>query len=155
MNLNAAAALCERSWLQEPPRVMTPRFDLDRLRAFLRALPHTVESTTGSSRWGDKLVFRVGAREAGGLMFCQVDFKADDRTVLSFAAEPARFHDLLEREGITPAPYRARLRWVAIEQADILGRRELEDLLRRAHAITLKKLPARVRKELTTGRTSR
>jgi predicted DNA-binding protein (MmcQ/YjbR family) len=131
---------------------MSSSFDVDRVRAFLLALPHTVESTTESSRWGDKLVFRVGAREQGGLMFCQFDFEPDDRIVLSFATEPARFHDLLEREGIVPAPYRARLRWIALERADLVSRRELEDLLRQAHAVTLNKLPARVRKALTAPR---
>jgi predicted DNA-binding protein (MmcQ/YjbR family) len=135
---------------------MTWSFDVDRLRAFLQALPHTVESVTESSRWGDKLVFRVGGRGQGGLMFCQFDFKPDDRIVLSFATEPARFHELLEREGIVPAPYRARLRWIALERAGLISRRELEDLLRQAHAVTLNKLSARVRKALsvTTSRSN-
>ena len=130
---------------------MTPSFDVERLRTFLLALPHTVDSTTESSHWGDKIVFRVGAREQGGLMFCQFDFKADDRIVLSFATEPARFHELLEREGIVPAPYRARLRWIALERADLVSHRELEDLLRQAHAVTLNRLPARIRKTLTAS----
>jgi hypothetical protein len=46
--------------------------DLERVRALLCSLPHCVESAAQSTHWGHKLVYRVGDREAGGRMFCQV-----------------------------------------------------------------------------------
>jgi hypothetical protein len=66
-----------------------------------------------------------------------------------FAASADRFHELLETEGVFPAPYLARAHWVAIETWSILRTSELEDLLRDAHAITLAKLPARTRATFT------
>src|SRR5450755_3344278 len=119
--------------------------DAERTRAFLLTLPHVVETGSETRRWGDKLVFRVGAQADGGRMFAQFDFAEDGRGVLSFAAGPDRFHELLERDGVVPAPYRARIHWVALEHWDVFGRGELEELLQRAHALTYAKLSKRTR----------
>jgi predicted DNA-binding protein (MmcQ/YjbR family) len=119
--------------------------DAERARAFLLTLPHVVETGSETRRWGDKLVFRVGAQADGGRMFAQFDFAEDGRGVLSFAAGPDRFQELLERDGVAPAPYRARIHWVALERWDVFGRAELEELLRRAHALTHAKLSKRTR----------
>jgi predicted DNA-binding protein (MmcQ/YjbR family) len=122
--------------------------DAERLRAFLLTLPHAVETR----QWGNNLVFWVGDKAIGGKMFALINL--DDpgprlaRSDLMFAANPERFHELLEVEGIIPAPYLARAKWVALEQTSILSRTELEDLLREANAIVLSKLPQRVRKVL-------
>jgi predicted DNA-binding protein (MmcQ/YjbR family) len=119
--------------------------DAERARAFLLTLPYVVETGSETRRWGDKLVFRVGAQADGGKMFAQFDFAEDGRAVLSFATEPERFHELLEREGVAPAPYRARIHWVALEHWDVFGRKELEELLQRAHMLTYARLPKRTR----------
>jgi|ERR1700691_85448 predicted DNA-binding protein (MmcQ/YjbR family) len=105
---------------------------------FLSSLPHVVKTVSQTNRWGDKHVFRVGDRTIGGKMFCQIDF-VDGRAILSFAASPERFRDLIERDGIIPAPYRALMQWNAIPDA------ELKDLLRATREITLAKLPRRTR----------
>jgi predicted DNA-binding protein (MmcQ/YjbR family) len=89
--------------------------DVGRTRVFLLTLANVVETGSETRRWGDKLVFRVGAQADGGKMFAQIDFAEDGRAVLSFAAGPERFRELLEREGVIPAPYRARIHWVALE----------------------------------------
>jgi predicted DNA-binding protein (MmcQ/YjbR family) len=119
--------------------------DAERTRAFLLTLPHVVETGSVTRRWGDKLVFRVGAQADGGKMFAQFDFVEDGRAVLSFAVGPDRFHELLERDSVAPAPYRARIHWVALEHWDAFGRGELEELLGRAHALTHAKLSKRTR----------
>jgi predicted DNA-binding protein (MmcQ/YjbR family) len=126
--------------------------DAERARAFLLTLAHVVETGSETRRWGDKLVFRVGAQTDGGKMFAQFDFAEDGRGVLSFAAGPDRFHELLERDGVAPAPYRARIHWVALEHWNVFRRGELEELLRRAHALTHAKLSKRTR-DLLAGRT--
>src|SRR5260370_10806782 len=115
--------------------------DAERTRAFLLTLPHVVETGSETRRWGDKLVFRVGAQADGGKMFAQFDFAEDGRAVLSFAAGPEQFRNLLEKDGIVPATYRARIYWVALEQGSVFRRVELVELLRRAHALTWAKLP--------------
>ena len=125
--------------------------DAERARAFLLTLPYVVETGSETRRWGDKLVFRVGAEESGGKMFAQFDFEEDGRVVLSFAAGPDGFRELQERDGVVPAPYRARIFWVALEGWNWFGRAELEELLRRAHALTYAKLPKRVRDLIGSG----
>ena len=44
-----------------------------------------------------------------------------------------------------PAPYMARIHWVAVERWDVLRNAEWESELRAAHEITLTKLPKGVR----------
>jgi predicted DNA-binding protein (MmcQ/YjbR family) len=130
--------------------------DAERARTFMLTLPYVVETDSETRRWGDKLVFRVGAEADGGKMFAQVDFEDDGRAVLSFAAGPEGFRELLERDGVVPAPYRARIYWVALEGWGVLPRAELQELLellRRAHALTYAKLPKRTR-DLIGSRTS-
>lgn len=88
--------------------------DAERARAFLVTLPNVVEAISQAVRWGVKLVFRVGDQASGGKMFSQIDLEKDSRAILSSTAEPARFEEFIERDGIVPAPYRARLRWMAL-----------------------------------------
>jgi predicted DNA-binding protein (MmcQ/YjbR family) len=126
--------------------------DAERTREFLKSLPMVVETATDTTRWGDKLVFRVGAQAAGGKMFSQIDFEEDGRAILSFAAGPEGFRELIEREAVIPALYRARLHWVALMRWDAIGDSELKELLRNAIAITFDKLPKRARDLLTQGR---
>jgi predicted DNA-binding protein (MmcQ/YjbR family) len=122
--------------------------DTESARVFLRSLPHAVETVSETTRWGDKLVFRVGDQAIGGKMFSQIDFEEDGRTVLSFATEPERFYELIERDGIIPAPYRARLYWIALMRWDAIRDSELKDLLRNARTLTFAKLPKRTRDSL-------
>ena len=84
-------------------------------------------------------------------MFCQIDFEKDGRAILSFAAAPERFDELIEMDGVIPAPYRARLHWVALMRWDAIGESALKGLLRDAMALTFAKLPKRTRDLLTRG----
>jgi predicted DNA-binding protein (MmcQ/YjbR family) len=81
-------------------------------------------------------------------MFALANLSRDSNGVLSFAAGPERYHELLEIEGVFPAPYMARIFWVAIERYDVFSSSELEQLLRNAHQITFAKLPKRTRDAL-------
>jgi predicted DNA-binding protein (MmcQ/YjbR family) len=119
--------------------------DIEHTRRFLQSLPDVVESVSDNTSWGDKLVFRIGEQSIGGKMFAQIDFEQDGRAVLSFAAEPEQFSSLVEREGVAPAPYRARLYWVALNSWDAVSDKELEGLLRNARSLTFAKLPKRTR----------
>lgn len=122
--------------------------DAERVRVFLSSLPGVVETVSETTRWGNKLVYRVGDRSIGGKMFSQIDFEEDGRAILSFATDPEEFPELVGREGIVPAPYRARLHWVALMRWDALRDLELKDLLRKAREIVFAKLPKRVREQL-------
>ncbi len=65
--------------------------------------------------------------------------------MLSFAAGPERFAELIEIEGVFPAPYLARAHWVAIERYDVFPSTELKEHLRNAHAVVFAKLPKRTK----------
>jgi predicted DNA-binding protein (MmcQ/YjbR family) len=124
------------------------QMDPERIRAYLLSLPHAVETM----QWGANLVFWVGDKTIGGKMFALVNLDRDaarerNKTspVISYAAGPQRYSELLEIEGVIPAPYMARIYWVAAERWNVFRATEWEQQLSAAHALTLNKLPPRTR----------
>lgn len=115
--------------------------DVESLRAFLLSLPDVAETM----QWGDNLVYWIGDKTIGGKMFALVSLHTDHGAVMSFAAGPERFAELLEREGLFPAPYLARAHWVAMERWNTLSAAELKERLRAARELILAKLPKRTR----------
>lgn len=118
--------------------------DAERVRAFLLTLPHVAETL----QWGDNLVFWVGDKSIGGKMFALMNLSADAHGVISFAAGPERFLELVELEGFRPAPYLARAHWVAASEWSALRPAEWQSELRNAHAVVLAKLAKRTRETL-------
>ena len=121
--------------------------DVERVRAYLLNLPHVVET----AQWGG-LVFWAGDKAIGGKMFVMLPLdqsegqERSERTrVISYLAGPERYPELLEVEGIFPAPYVARIFWVAVSGWSVFRKAEWERELSAAHGLTLGKLPARVR----------
>jgi len=125
--------------------------NVELLRAFLLRLPHVEETM----QWGDNLVFWVGDKAIGGKMFALANLSPDSRGVLSFAAGPERYAELLEIEGVFPAPYLARIYWAAIERYDVITASELKDHLRNAHTLTYNKLPRRTKDVLAMSAAER
>jgi predicted DNA-binding protein (MmcQ/YjbR family) len=122
----------------------------EQIRAFLLKLPHVVETM----QWGDNLVFWVGDKAIGGKMFALVNLDAAGG-VISYAAGAERYAELLEIEGLYPAPYMARIYWVAARGWSVFRPAEWEFELRAAHEITYNKLPPRTRKVLALPATER
>lgn len=120
--------------------------DAERIRAYLLTLPHVIETM----QWGANLVFWVGDKAIGGKMFALVNLDDDQhRQVIAYAAGPERYSELLEMEGIFPAPYMARIHWVAVERWDVFRSSEWEQQLRLAYDITSAKLTRRTRSVLS------
>ncbi len=117
--------------------------DAELLRRFLLKLPHVEETL----QWGEKLVFWVGDKTLGGKMFALCDLEPG-RPPLAFRAGPERYPELLERDGVRPAPYLARAHWVALERWNALPPRELLPLLEQAHTLVCARLPKRTRAAL-------
>jgi predicted DNA-binding protein (MmcQ/YjbR family) len=115
--------------------------NIESLRAYLLSLPHVAETM----QWGDNLVFWVADKAIGGKMFALANLSTDSRGVLSFAAGPERYAELLEVEGAYPAPYLARAHWIAIKRYDVFSASDLKDHLRHAHEVVFAKLPKRTR----------
>jgi predicted DNA-binding protein (MmcQ/YjbR family) len=120
--------------------------DAERVREYLLQLPHVVETM----QWGANLVFWVGDKAIGGKMFALLNLDDDHQGVLSFAAGPERYAELLETEGVFPAPYLARAHWAAIRHWGVLRSSELEDLLKFGHGVVYARLPKKTRDVLAT-----
>jgi len=118
--------------------------DAESLRAYLLTLPDVTETM----QWGDNLVYWVGDKSIGGKMFALASLSPDHGAVVSFAAGPERFAELVEREGVLPAPYLARAHWVALERWSALPVAELKELLCQARDRVYDKLPRRTREVL-------
>ncbi|HEX4038474.1 MAG TPA: MmcQ/YjbR family DNA-binding protein [Acidobacteriaceae bacterium] len=118
--------------------------DVEGLRGYLLSLSNVVETM----QWGDNLVFWVADKSIGGKMFALASLTPDHGAVLSFAAGPERFAELVEREGLSPAPYLARAHWVAVERWTTLPTYELKELLAAARALIYEKLPKRTKEVL-------
>jgi len=115
--------------------------DNERIRQICLALPHAAETLN----WGSVLVYWAGDREIGGKMFALTNADGMGEVVLSFHCGAERYHELLEIEGIRPAPHLARAHWVALERWDTLRPREIEEELARAHVLIYEKLPKRTK----------
>jgi predicted DNA-binding protein (MmcQ/YjbR family) len=118
--------------------------NVETLRAYLLTLPHVAETM----QWGDNLVFWVGDKAIGGKMFALANLDGSHHGVLSFAAGPERYAELLETDGAFPAPYLARAHWIAIRSYDVFSSKELKDHLRNAHEVIYNKLPRKTKELL-------
>ena len=104
---------------------------IDWLRELCLSLPHTTEQV----QWEDDLVFKVA-----GKMYAVAMLEPGTHW-LSLKCSDEEFVELVERPGITPAPYLARAHWIALESENTLPRAELQRLLTRGHALVFSKLP--------------
>jgi predicted DNA-binding protein (MmcQ/YjbR family) len=115
--------------------------DNERIREICLALPHAAETLN----WGHHLVYWAGDRDIGGKMFAMTDLDGSGTGVLWFHSGAERFHELLEIDGIIASPYLAKAHWVTVERWNVLRPRQIEDELRRAHALIFEKLPPRTK----------
>ena len=119
----------------------------ERAREFLLSLPHVTETP----QWGG-IVFWVGDKAIGGKMFVMLNPDAGEGLPISYPAGEERFNELLELEGLRPAPYMARIFWVAAERWDVFRDREWQEQLTLAHEMTLAKLAPRTKAVLAMSK---
>ena len=94
---------------------------IDWVRAFCLTLPHTTEDV----QWEHDLLFRIA-----GKMFCVANMEPElVPTKIAFKCTPEKFAELVEIEGIIPAPYMARNYWVAMIEMDALRQPEIKELI--------------------------
>lgn len=113
--------------------------DLEAIRKFCLDLPQVTERI----QWGNDLLFCIG-----GKMFAVAVLDPKSSTKLSFKCTPEKFAELVELEGIIPAPYLARYHWVALENLNALSTQDLKELLKTAYQLIHDKLPRKVRDQL-------
>ena len=102
---------------------------LERFRQLCLAQPGATEQI----QWGADAVFKVG-----GKMFavaCTDFAQYPNANVCSFKCDDEGFAELCEREGVMPAPYLARAKWVALAEWSALSDREIGARVAAAYAI--------------------
>ena len=114
---------------------------LDEIRAFAVSLPYVTEKV----QWGDDLVFKVG-----GKMFCVAYLGVP--THLSFRPSEEHRMELLEIEGVIPAPYMARAGWVSVREMSAVNAAEIKAGIRASYDYYFAKLPKKTQAALATKR---
>ena len=109
------------------------------IRAYLGALP----GATLSVQWGDDHVYKVG-----GKMFAVMRSPEAKQQSISFKAGEDSFAILTQEEGIIPAPYLQRAKWVQLDRLSRLKPAELKAYLARAHALVAAGLTKKARAEI-------
>ena len=113
--------------------------DVEQVHANCLSFPHVTEQVL----WGNDLVFKIG-----GKMFAVIGLDPASDHCMSFKCTPEKFAELVEEDGIVPAPYVARYHWIALKRFNALSEKELKTLLRTAYDLVLEKLPKKARIEL-------
>ena len=108
---------------------------LEWVRKFCLSLPNTTEKV----RWEHNLLFCIGEK-----MFCVANLEPSQSPAkIAFKCEPEKFAELVEMEGLVPAPYMARNHWVSVQDMNALRRAELEELIHHSYRLVLERLPKR------------
>jgi predicted DNA-binding protein (MmcQ/YjbR family) len=112
---------------------------IDWVREICLSLPHATEDI----QWENDLLFRVAKK-----IFCVAPLEPQAAVKLSFKCTPEKFAELVEVEGIIPAPYMARNHWVAFVDMNALRQNEIKDLILNSYELVFEKLPKRLQAEL-------
>lgn len=118
---------------------MTPYIDW--VRDFCLSLPHTTEDV----QWEHDLLFRIA-----GKIYCVANLEPGlSPTKLAFKCTPETFAELVELEGIIPAPYMARNHWVAMTDLNALRQDEIKEFVRRSYFLVRERLPKKTQAQLS------
>jgi predicted DNA-binding protein (MmcQ/YjbR family) len=116
---------------------------------WIRKLCLSFPDVTEDMPWGDDLCFKVRGKIFTGMVLSDGRFP---RITLNCA--PETFHELLEIEGISPAPYVGRYKWVMLANSDVLPANELESLIRQSYELVAAKAPKQTKATRKTKRRS-
>ena len=103
--------------------------DVESIRRFCLSFLDAKENL----QWREDLCFKVR-----GKIFAVLDLGSVLQR-LSLKSSPAKFAELIELEGIIPAPYVGRYKWVLLERLSVLPTPELKDLIRESYAMVASK----------------
>ncbi len=104
--------------------------DLDWIRQLCLSLPGATEDMP----WADDLCFKVGGKIFTGIALSDGRFPR-----ITLKCAPEAFHQLIEIEGISPAPYVGRYKWIQISNSNLLPASELESLIRQSYVLVAAK----------------
>ena len=119
---------------------------LEKLRKHCLSYPGATEQI----QWGADLVFKVG-----GKMFAVAATEPGASHALSFKCSDEGFAELVECEGIDPAPYMARAKWVALQAFGALSDREIQDRIRESYDLVFAKLTKKAQGTIISRRATK
>src|ERR1700690_1647203 len=106
--------------------------DVESIRKLCLSFPDVTEDMP----WGDDLCFKVRGKIFTGMVLSDGRFPR-----MTLKCAPETFHDLLEIEGVSPAPYVGRYKWVMLANSNVLPAGELETLIRQSYELVAAKAP--------------
>ena len=118
-------------------------------RAKAHAACKALAGATYDVKWGKDECYSVG-----GKMFAVIGPGSahpgpkDSAWSIGFKVDDNRFLELTDIEGIIPAPYMAKHKWVLVQDPKALTDVELKALIVRSHALIVAKLPKKVQAAL-------
>ncbi len=108
--------------------------DVEWIRKLCLSLPDTTENI----QWHEDLCFKVR-----GKIFSIVALSRGNLAPICLKCTPEKFHELLELEGVSPAPYVGRYKWILLANSNVLPARELEGLIRQSYDLVVAKAPTK------------
>jgi len=112
---------------------------IDWLREFCLGLDHATEDV----QWENVLLFRIA-----GKIFCTTPLEPSSPVKVCFKCTPEKFAQLVEIEGIIPAPYMARNYWIAMVEINALRQAEIKELIRNSYQLVFARLSKRLQHKL-------
>jgi len=109
--------------------------NVDMIRQFCLSFPQATENL----QWGESLCFKVRGKIFATLSLDSVP------PALCLKCSPEKFSELLEVEGIIPAPYVGRYKWVLLERLNVLRASEIEELIEQSYKMVESKAGKRKR----------
>lgn len=124
-----------------------PKFflmDIEWLRSTCLQYPGTTEGI----KWGHDLCFMVAEK-----MFCVTNLEPPHQ--VSFKVPDEDFEELSQRDGIIPAPYMARNKWVMVQHVNKVSKAEWKKFIEQSYNLIKSKLPKKTQEALQPKKTKK
>lgn len=111
---------------------------LEEIRDFCLKL----KGTTEDIKWENHLCFCIGEK-----MYLVT---APDSVPISASLKVSDedFERLTAKEGVIPAPYMARYKWIHVDNIERFSQQEITELIQRSYTLIAEKLPKKLQKDL-------
>jgi len=99
------------------------------IRKYCLSFPQATENL----QWEDDLCFKIG-----GKIFAMLGLDSVPQR-MCFKCTAEKFAELCELDGIRPAPYVGRYKWVMLDRLDAVGDEELKELIQQSYELVAAK----------------
>jgi predicted DNA-binding protein (MmcQ/YjbR family) len=120
------------------PHYHCPMPDLEWIRKLCLSLPGAAEDMP----WEDTLCFKVRKK-----IFAILALSEGRYPRITLKCAPDKFHEALEIDGISPAPYLARYKWIMLDNPNVVPSDELEALIRESYELVEANAPKKSKRQ--------